>query len=234
MIVMVGLCNAQSGTRRYGETSRGKYMSEENQNDVSGEAVDLLHKAYGQLKEQINKVIVGQDDVIEQLLIALFSQGHVLLEGVPGLAKTLMVSTLARSLSMNFSRIQFTPDLMPADITGTDILQENKSTGAREFRFIQGPLFHNVVLADEINRTPPKTQAALAGSDAGTTGHSRPDHSQTQLHHSLCWRLRTRLSRKGPTTLPEAQQDRFMFKVFVKYPDVRRRATDCSSDDVQL
>ena len=136
-------------------------MSEQNQNDISAEAVDVLHKAYGQLQEQIRKVIVGQDEVIEQLLIGLFSQGHVLLEGVPGLAKTLMVSTLARSLSMTFSRIQFTPDLMPADITGTDILQENRSTGQREFRFIPGPLFHNVVLADEINRTPPKTQAAL-------------------------------------------------------------------------
>ena len=116
-------------------------MSEQNQNDISAEAVDVLHKAYSQLQEQIRKVIVGQDEVIEQLLIGLFSQGHVLLEGVPGLAKTLMVSTLARSLSMTFSRIQFTPDLMPADITGTDILQENRTTGQREFRFIPGPLF---------------------------------------------------------------------------------------------
>ena len=117
-------------------------------NEISAQSVDLLARAYAQLKEQISKIIVGQDDVVEQLLIALFSQGHCLLEGVPGLAKTLMISTLARSLSMTFSRIQFTPDLMPADITGTDVLQENRSTGQREFRFIQGPLFHNVVLAD--------------------------------------------------------------------------------------
>ncbi|MCA9034689.1 MAG: AAA family ATPase, partial [Planctomycetaceae bacterium] len=129
----------------------------DNSSEISSQSVDLLSHAYSQLKEQISKIIVGQDDVVEQLLIALFSQGHCLLEGVPGLAKTLMISTLARSLSMTFSRIQFTPDLMPADITGTDVLQENRSTGQREFRFIQGPLFHNVVLADEINRTPPKT-----------------------------------------------------------------------------
>ena len=134
-------------------------MSDAPETALSTEAIDLLHDAWTRLREQIRRVIVGQDDVIEQLLIALFSQGHVLLEGVPGLAKTLMVSTVARSLSMTFSRIQFTPDLMPADITGTDILQENRSTGQREFRFIPGPLFHNVVLADEINRTPPKTQA---------------------------------------------------------------------------
>ena len=129
--------------------------------EVASESVDLLHDAYGRLAEQIGKIIVGQQDVIEQLLIALFSRGHCLLEGVPGLAKTLMISTLSKSLSMGFSRIQFTPDLMPADITGTDVLQENRDTGEREFRFIEGPLFHNVVLADEINRTPPKTQAAL-------------------------------------------------------------------------
>ena len=129
--------------------------------DISKESIDLLNKAHGELREQIGKVIVGQGAVIDQLLIALFSQGHCLLEGVPGLAKTLMISTLAKCLSMNFSRIQFTPDLMPADITGTDVLQENRETGQREFRFIKGPLLHNMVLADEINRTPPKTQAAL-------------------------------------------------------------------------
>ncbi len=130
-------------------------MSAPNQNEVSAEAVDLLSKAYKQLQEQIRKVIVGQDDVIEQLLIGLFSQGHVLLEGVPGLAKTLMVSTLARSLSMTFSRIQFTPDLMPADITGTDILQENRSTGQREFRFIRVRCFiTSCSLTKSIERRP--------------------------------------------------------------------------------
>jgi MoxR-like ATPase len=184
---------------------------------LSTEAIDLLHDAWSRLREQIRRVIVGQDDVIEQLLIALFSQGHVLLEGVPGLAKTLMVSTVARSLSMTFSRIQFTPDLMPADITGTDILQENRSTGQREFRFIPGPLFHNVVLADEINRTPPKTQAALL--------EAMQERQVTvgQTIHRLSapfFVLATQnpIEQEGTYSLPEAQQDRFMFKVFVRYP----------------
>lgn len=192
-------------------------MSENALNEISAQSVDQLHQAYGRLKGQISKVIVGQDDVIEQLLIALFSQGHCLLEGVPGLAKTLMISTLARSLSMTFSRIQFTPDLMPADITGTDVLQENRSTGQREFRFIPGPLFHNVVLADEINRTPPKTQAALL--------EAMQERQVTvgQTIHKLSvpfFVLATQnpIEQEGTYSLPEAQQDRFMFKVFVKYP----------------
>src|SRR5436309_848636 len=125
------------------------------------EAIRRLKKAFDDIKAQLSRVIVGQNEVIEELLIALFSRGHCILEGVPGLAKTLMISTLAKCLSLDFSRIQFTPDLMPADITGTEIIEENRSTGAREFKFIQGPLFANVILADEINRTPPKTQAAL-------------------------------------------------------------------------
>src|SRR3954471_1693420 len=120
-----------------------------------------LREALDNIKRQLARVIVGQNEVIEELLIALFSRGHCILEGVPGLAKTLMISTLAKCLSLDFSRIQFTPDLMPADITGTEIIEENRSTGAREFKFLQGPLFANVILADEINRTPPKTQAAL-------------------------------------------------------------------------
>src|SRR5215213_4749453 len=123
--------------------------------------VRKLGAARERIIEQLSQVIVGQDQVIEELLISLFSRGHCLLEGVPGLAKTLMISTLARALNLSFSRIQFTPDLMPADITGTEVLEENKSTGAREFRFLEGPLFSNVILADEVNRTPPKTQAAL-------------------------------------------------------------------------
>src|SRR4051812_39588749 len=125
------------------------------------EAIRRLKKAFDDIKAQLARVIVGQNEVIEELLIALFSRGHCILEGVPGLAKTLMISTLAKCLSLDFSRIQFTPDLMPADITGTEIIEENRSTGAREFKFLQGPLFANVILADEINRTPPKTQAAL-------------------------------------------------------------------------
>ncbi|MCA9046063.1 MAG: AAA family ATPase, partial [Planctomycetaceae bacterium] len=131
------------------------------ENQATQESIAKVHRAYRDIKEQMAKVIVGQDDVIDQLLIALFSRGHCLLEGVPGLAKTLMISTLARCLSMSFSRVQFTPDLMPADITGTEVLRTNQETGDREFQFLSGPLFFNVILADEINRTPPKTQAAL-------------------------------------------------------------------------
>src|ERR1700732_2210167 len=125
------------------------------------EAVRRLCEAFDNIKKQLARVIVGQDQVIEELLIALFSRGHCILEGVPGLAKTLMISTLAKSLSLAFSRIQFTPDLMPSDITGTEVIEENRSTGHREFKFLEGPLFANIILADEINRTPPKTQAAL-------------------------------------------------------------------------
>src|SRR3954467_6246921 len=129
------------------------------QNDL--QAIKRVQGAFAEIKKQLGRVIVGQDAVIEELLIALFSRGHCILEGVPGLAKTLMISTLAQCLSLDFSRIQFTPDLMPADITGTDVLEENRTSGARELKFIPGPLFANVILADEINRTPPKTQAAL-------------------------------------------------------------------------
>ncbi|NQW46880.1 MAG: AAA family ATPase, partial [Planctomycetes bacterium] len=124
-------------------------------------AIDRLHEAHRRILEQLSRVIVGQHQVIEELLICLFSRGHCLLEGVPGLAKTLLISTLAKSLDLSFSRIQFTPDLMPADIIGTDVLEEDKSTGTRQLRFLEGPLFANVVLADEINRPPPQTQAAL-------------------------------------------------------------------------
>src|SRR4051794_41312437 len=125
------------------------------------QAVERLSEAYRSIADEISKRIVGQRDVIEQLLIALFARGHCLLVGVPGLAKTLMIKTLADALSLSFSRIQFTPDLMPSDITGTEVLQEDKTTGQRVFKYLHGPIFANVVLADEINRTPPKTQAAL-------------------------------------------------------------------------
>ncbi|MEO1981948.1 MAG: MoxR family ATPase [Fuerstiella sp.] len=191
-------------------------MSDTN-TEASAESIDLLHNAQAQIKAQMSKVIVGQDDVIDQLLIALFSRGHCLLEGVPGLAKTLMISTLAKCLSMDFSRIQFTPDLMPADITGTDVLQENRDTGQREFRFIEGPLFHNVILADEINRTPPKTQAALLEAmqerqvTVGQTIHQLSDPF-------FVLATQNPIEQEGTYSLPEAQQDRFMFKVYVRYP----------------
>ncbi|MEO2017466.1 MAG: MoxR family ATPase [Fuerstiella sp.] len=191
-------------------------MSDTN-TEASAESIDLLHNAHAQIKAQMSKVIVGQNDVIDQLLIALFSRGHCLLEGVPGLAKTLMISTLAECLSMDFSRIQFTPDLMPADITGTDVLQENRDTGQREFRFIEGPLFHNVILADEINRTPPKTQAALLEAmqerqvTVGQTIHQLSDPF-------FVLATQNPIEQEGTYSLPEAQQDRFMFKVYVQYP----------------
>ena len=127
-------------------------------------AIDRLQKAHKDIKEQIHKVIVGQDAVVDELLLAVFAKGHCILEGVPGLAKTLLVSTLAQALNLSFNRIQFTPDLMPADITGTEVIQEDKVSGTREFKFLAGPVFANVILADEINRTPPKTQAALLES----------------------------------------------------------------------
>jgi len=202
-------------------------------------SIARLSQAYQSIREQMAKVIVGQDDVIEQLLIAMFSRGHCLLEGVPGLAKTLMISTLARCLSMSFARIQFTPDLMPADITGTDVLQENRETGRREPQFIAGPLFHNVILADEINRTPPKTQAALL--------EAMQERQVTvgQVRHILAdpfFVLATQnpIEQEGTYSLPEAQQDRFMFKVFVRYPtfeeerQIAKRTTSVQSDDVKM
>jgi MoxR-like ATPase len=183
------------------------------------QTVQRIKTAHQKIREQMGKVIVGQSDVIDQLLIALFSRGHCLLEGVPGLAKTLMISTLSESLSMSFARIQFTPDLMPADITGTDVLQENKETGRREFRFIQGPLFHNVILADEINRTPPKTQAALLEAmqeRQATVGQTR--HVLNDPFFVLA--TQNPIEQEGTYALPEAQQDRFMFKVLVDYPSM--------------
>ncbi|MBI4230121.1 MAG: AAA family ATPase, partial [Planctomycetes bacterium] len=125
------------------------------------ESIRKLREAYDRIRKELGKVIVGQEKVIAELLIAVFARGHCILEGVPGLAKTLMISSLAKSLSLSFRRIQFTPDLMPSDITGTEVIQEDKSSGQRDFKFLKGPIFANVILADEINRTPPKTQAAL-------------------------------------------------------------------------
>ncbi len=181
------------------------------------QSLDKLGKAHTAIRRELAKVIVGQDEVISQLLIAVFSQGHCLLEGVPGLAKTLMVSTLAQSLRLKFSRIQFTPDLMPSDITGTEVIQEDKATGSREFKFLPGPVFANVVLADEINRTPPKTQAAML--EAMQERHVTVGGEQHPLSPPF-FVLATQnpIEQEGTYTLPEAQQDRFMFKVFVGYP----------------
>jgi MoxR-like ATPase len=200
--------------------------------------LEALGNASRQIKEQLARVIVGQDEVIEQLLVSLFSRGHCLLEGVPGLAKTLMVSTLARSLDLTFSRIQFTPDLMPADITGTDIIEEDKSTGRREVRFLPGPLFAHVILADEINRTPPKTQAALLEvmqERQVTVGRVRHQISDP----FLVLATQNPIEQEGTYQLPEAQQDRFMFKVLVTYPsfdhefEIARRTTGIEAPSIQ-
>src|ERR1700744_5765381 len=196
-----------------------------------------LQAAFEDIKSQLAQVIVGQDKVVEELLIAMFSRGHCILEGVPGLAKTLMISTLARCLTLDFSRIQFTPDLMPADITGTEIIEENRSTGAREFKFLPGPLFANVILADEINRTPPKTQAALLEAMQErqvTVGRVR--HKLANPFFVLA--TQNPIEQEGTYPLPEAQQDRFMFKGYVKYPsfqeefEIARRTTGVISDEI--
>jgi MoxR-like ATPase len=191
-----------------------------NQGSSSDQAAVFLSK-FGAVKasllKELHKVIIGQDQVIELLLAAMFARGHCLLVGVPGLAKTLMISTLAKVLKLNFNRIQFTPDLMPADITGTDILEEDQATGKRAFRFVQGPVFSNIVLADEINRTPPKTQAALlqAMQEYHVTAGGR-----TYALDLPFFVLATQnpVEQEGTYPLPEAQLDRFMFMVNIGYP----------------
>ncbi|QDU19509.1 AAA family ATPase [Urbifossiella limnaea] len=201
------------------------------------DAVRKLKTAFDDIKRQLSRVIVGQDEVIEELLIAMFSKGHCILEGVPGLAKTLMIATLARCLSLDFSRIQFTPDLMPSDITGTRIIEEDSETRRREFKFLPGPLFANIVLADEINRTPPKTQAALLEAmqeKQVTVGGQR--HKLTNPFFVLA--TQNPIEQEGTYPLPEAQQDRFMFKVFVKYPnfkdefEIARRTTGVAVEEI--
>jgi MoxR-like ATPase len=182
------------------------------------QAVRELAAAYERLSEQIGKVIIGQKAVVEQLLMALFSRGHCLLVGVPGLAKTLLVRTVAQVLHLTFKRVQFTPDLMPADITGTDILQDDPETGRRRFVFLPGPLFANLILADEINRTPPKTQAALL--EAMQEGHVTAGGQTYRLPEPF-FVLATQnpIEQEGTYPLPEAQQDRFMFNIQVDYPN---------------
>lgn len=187
---------------------------------VSGDdeqALRQLSDSLTSIRGELAKIIVGQEAVIEQLLIALLAGGHCLLVGVPGLAKTLMISSLAKSIALDFQRIQFTPDLMPADITGTEVIQEDRSSGTREFRFIPGPIFANVILADEINRTPPKTQAALLEAmqekqvTAGGRRHPLPNPF-------FVLATQNPIDQEGTYPLPEAQLDRFMFNVLVDYP----------------
>ncbi|MEK9984681.1 MAG: MoxR family ATPase [Opitutae bacterium] len=184
--------------------------------DDEGRAKTLV-EAYGKIKDQMAKVIVGQEEVIEQLLIAVLARGHCLLEGVPGLAKTLMVRTLADAIDLTFHRIQFTPDLMPADITGTDIIQQDKETGHRDLVFEKGPIFSQMLLADEINRTPPKTQAALL--EAMQEHHVTVGGKTYDLEEPF-FVLATQnpIEQEGTYPLPEAQRDRFLFHVTVDYP----------------
>ena len=181
------------------------------------EAVSRLADSYRRLRTELAKAVVGQNRVIEELMISLLCRGHCILEGVPGLAKTLLISTLARATSLSFSRIQFTPDLMPSDITGTEVIEEDKSSGTRQLRFVKGPIFANVILADEINRTPPKTQSALLEAmqerhvtAAGFTHKLPPPFFVLATQNPI--------EQEGTYPLPEAQLDRFLFKILVDYP----------------
>ncbi len=202
------------------------------------QAAELLGEAAERIKEQIARRIIGQEQVIEELLIALLSGGHVLLIGVPGLAKTLMVSTLAEALDLEFSRIQFTPDLMPSDITGTEILQEDRATGERFFRFVKGPIFGNIILADEINRTPPKTQAALLQA---MQEHEVTAGDKTYKLPEPFFVLATQnpIEQEGTYPLPEAQLDRFMFNVNIDYPsqseeiEIVKRTTGATEAEIE-
>ena len=201
------------------------------------QAVEQVRGAFDALRAEIAKVVVGQDEVVEQLLMSMFCRGHALVVGVPGLAKTLLISTVARTLSLDFSRIQFTPDLMPSDITGTEVIEEDRTTGHRELRFVKGPIFANVILADEINRTPPKTQAALLEAmqehqvTAGGQRHPLPDPF-------FVLATQNPIEQEGTYPLPEAQLDRFMFNITIGYPseeeemEVIRRTTCLESPQV--
>ena len=194
------------------------------------QAIEALRNAYEQMASQLSEVIVGQHEIVEQVLISVFSRGHVLLTGVPGLAKTLLIDSVSKVLDLQFRRIQFTPDLMPADITGTEVLQEDRTTGTRNFQFVQGPIFSNMVLADEINRAPPKTQAALL--EAMQERHVSIA-GQTMSLPSPFFVMATQnpIEQEGTYPLPEAQLDRFLFNIVVDYPEpddefqIIRRAT---------
>ncbi len=190
-------------------------LKEKKSSDVEG--IARLNKSFSELRAEVSKVIVGQDEIIKQIFVAILSRGHSLLIGVPGLAKTLLVKTLADALNLKFSRIQFTPDLMPSDITGTEIIEENVTTGERGFRFVKGPLFGNIILADEINRTPPKTQSALLEAmqeyrvtAAGETFQLEPPFFVLATQNPI--------EQEGTYPLPEAQLDRFMFNLWLDYP----------------
>ena len=195
-----------------------KNSSHSSQEQQGGEEMlAQVRETFDALKAEIAKVIVGQDEVVDQILLTIFSRGHAMLVGVPGLAKTLLISTIAQAMELDFSRIQFTPDLMPSDITGTEVIEEDKATGHRALRFVRGPVFSNVVLADEINRTPPKTQAAMLEAMQErqvTVGGQR--HALPSPFFVLA--TQNPLEQEGTYPLPEAQLDRFMFQILVGYP----------------
>ncbi len=209
-------------------------------NSTSPDTVNELHAGFESLRAEIGKVIVGQDEIIRQIFLSMICRGHVLLVGVPGLAKTLLVHTIADAIDLDFSRIQFTPDLMPSDITGTEIIEEDATTGRRQFKFVKGPVFANVVLADEINRTPPKTQAALL--------EAMQEHRVTAAGHTYSlpepfFVLATQnpIEQEGTYPLPEAQLDRFMFNLWLDYPTfqqevdiVRQTTSDSRPEKLQV
>jgi MoxR-like ATPase len=206
--------------------------------EASQQLIDRVQGLSNELTRQISKVIVGQETVVERLLMALFCRGHAVLMGVPGLAKTLLVSTVAKALRLSFNRIQFTPDLMPSDITGTEVIEEDRATGHRDLRFVHGPVFASVILADEINRTPPKTQAALLEAmqehhvTIGGTQHALPDPF-------FVLATQNPIEQEGTYPLPEAQLDRFMFMIHIGYPDedeelqIVKRTTSRWASDVE-
>ncbi|MGF1679594.1 MAG: AAA family ATPase [Candidatus Methylacidiphilales bacterium] len=203
----------------------------------ASDAVLFAQKSYQDVQTELAKVIVGQNDVIEQVMISVFSRNHALLVGVPGLAKTLLISSLAQAMQMSFRRIQFTPDLMPSDITGTEVINTNPTTGEKEFRFLEGPLFSNIVLADEINRTPPKTQAAMleAMQERRVTVGGK---TFTLPAPFFVLATQNPIDQEGTYPLPEAQMDRFLFLISVDYPEteeeleVMRRGTGSRSEPI--
>jgi len=198
-----------------GNKKIGKFLEEQNSRNV--ELVEKLNQSVKSIKTEIQKKIIGQEEIIDNLLVSILAKGHCLLIGVPGLAKTLLIKTVAEVLDMGFSRIQFTPDLMPGDITGTEILEENSSTGKREFKFIKGPVFANIILADEINRTPPKTQSALLEA---MQEHKVTAAGKTYNLPKPFFVLATQnpIEQEGTYPLPEAQLDRFVFSLNLDYP----------------
>ena len=202
-------------TRKKSTTARKSTSKAAGIDDVK--AVEKLREAREQILAELRKSIVGMDDVIDQVMISVFSRGHSLLEGVPGLAKTLLVSSIAKCLSLSFRRIQFTPDLMPSDITGAEVLQDDPESGQRKFTFSKGPIFANIVLADEINRTPPKTQASLLEAMQEKMVSAGGEDYKLDLPFFVL-ATQNPLEQKGTYPLPEAQLDRFMFKIHVEYP----------------